>query len=44
MKVFMKIKRALRAIVNVAIFALCHKGEIAEQAVEDGLCDYSGQE
>ena len=39
----MKIKRALKTIGNWILFLLTGKGPIADEAVEEGLIDYSGQ-
>jgi hypothetical protein len=43
MKVLMKIKKTIKAFCDVIVFALSHKGDIATEAVDEGLCDYSGQ-
>ena len=43
MKVFKKIKKVLKALGDTIIFALSHKGKIADEAVDDGICDYTGQ-
>lgn len=43
MKVFIKVKRTVRAILHSIIFLLGGKGDIADEAVELGLCDYGGQ-
>ena len=36
-------KKIIKAIVNTVIFLLGGKGEIAEEAVKLGLCNYEGQ-
>lgn len=38
-----KLKRFLRALCEIIVFALFHKGSIAHEAVDDGLIDHSGQ-
>ena len=36
-------KAFIKSIINTIIFMFGGKGEIAEEAVELGLCDYDGQ-
>ena len=36
-------KKVLKSILNWIIFLLTGKGEVAENAVNDGIIDYSGQ-
>lgn len=36
-------KAFIKSIINTIIFVLGGKGEIAEEAVKLGLCDYEGQ-
>ena len=36
-------KRRLRRILDWIIFLFAGGGPIAEQAVDDGICDFSGQ-
>lgn len=43
MKVLIKIKRIFKTFIETIIFALSHKGTIADASVNDGICDYSGQ-
>lgn len=38
-----KIKKILKAIVDVTVFILTGKGEIGESGVAEGILDYSGQ-
>jgi len=35
--------KVLKAIWNWFVFLLTGKGEIGREAVDEGLCDYSGQ-
>lgn len=41
MKRFLK---AIKSVLDVFIFVLCHNGSIAAEATAEGLCNYSGQE
>lgn len=43
MKAFRKIRKILKTLGDTIIFALSHKGKIADEAVKDGICDYTGQ-
>lgn len=43
MKALKKIARTIKAFWSVVVFALSHKGDIADEAVDEGLCDYGGQ-
>lgn len=36
-------KKVLKRILDWIVFILTGKGEIANEAVDDGLCDFSGQ-
>lgn len=44
MKVFIKIKRAFKAIGKSLALLLGVKGEYRKEAEEDGICNYGGQE
>ena len=35
--------KALRSIWNLFVFMLTGKGEIGKEAVNNGICDFSGQ-
>lgn len=36
-------KKVFKAVFDWLVFLLTGKGEIGEQAVDDDICDYSGQ-
>lgn len=36
-------KKILKSILNWIMFLLTSSGEIAEEAVKEGLCDFNGQ-
>ena len=43
MKTLNTIKRVLKAVWETVTFALGFKGDIRKEAVEAGICDYSGE-
>ena len=36
-------KKILKAIINIFVLILTGKGRLADEAVDDGICDFSGQ-